>query len=129
MHLCANVLLQSLIPLGTLVRRNFSFQVGEKGIANRLYRRLVDRMLQRQHKLMDFFFTLPPLEPPDRLQRIFSLARQSAVEIETHPVDSGEYQFLTGGEIFRRTADLPIARGFAVARPGTPSQSAVLKRA
>ena len=31
MHLCANVLFRGLLPPGTLVRRNFSFQAGEKG--------------------------------------------------------------------------------------------------
>lgn len=113
MHLCANVLLQKLMPFGTLVRRNFSFQANEKGLANRLYRRFVDGILYRRHELVDFMFTLPPLEPPDRLQRIFTLARQFAVEVEAHPVNPQEYQFLTGGEIFRRTGDLSIAPRFA----------------
>jgi len=36
MHLCANVLLGKLLPSGTLVRRNFSLGVEEKGRANRL---------------------------------------------------------------------------------------------
>src|SRR5262249_57956392 len=35
MHLCANVVLQGLLPTGTVVRRNFSFRTGEKGIVNR----------------------------------------------------------------------------------------------
>ena len=122
MHLCANVVLGNLLPLGILVRRNFSFQAGEKGLGNRLYRRLVDRMLRRRNNLMDFLFALLPLEPPDRLQRIFSLARQFSVEVETHPVNPEEYRFLMGGEIFRRTRDLQIAPGFAVARWRTPSQ-------
>src|SRR5947199_391206 len=37
MHLCANVLLGGLLPRGTLVRRNFSFQRGERSFFNRLY--------------------------------------------------------------------------------------------
>jgi len=118
MHLCANVVLQNLMPFGAVVRRNFSFQTDEKGLANRLYRRFVDRLLRRRHELMDFFFALPPLEPPHRLQRIFSLARQFAVEVETHPVDPEEYRFLTRGEVFRRTENLPIARRFAFTRRG-----------
>ena len=117
MHLCTNVVIQGLMPSGTVVRRNFSFQPGEKGLVNRLYRRLVDGMLHRRHELVDFMFTLPPLEPADRLQRIFSLARQFAVEVEAHPVNPEEYQFLIGGEIFRRIGDLPIACRFAVAKP------------
>src|SRR5258708_23389225 len=39
MHLCANVVLQKLMPRGTIVRRNFSFAAGEKRLLNRLFRR------------------------------------------------------------------------------------------
>ena len=103
MHLCANVVLRGLLPAGTIVRRSFSFQRGEKSLVNILYRRVVDRMLARRHRLVDHFFSLAPLEPPIRLQRIFALARQGVVEVETHPVGHEEYRFLTDGEIFRRT--------------------------
>jgi len=112
MHLCSNVLLQGLLPRGTVVRRNFSFQPGEKGVFNRFYRLLVDRMMARRHCHTDFFFSLPPLEPAGRLQRIFSLATQFVVEVETHLVNPEEHRFLAGGEIFRHLADLPIARRF-----------------
>jgi len=108
MHLCANVILQNLLPSGTIVRRNFSFLQGEKGVCNRVYRRLVDSMLRRRHQLMDFLFALPPLQPPLRLDKIFSLARQFRVELETHPHNPEEYRFLTGGEFFRRTRDLTV---------------------
>ena len=112
MHLCANVLLQGLMPPGTLVRRNFSFQSGEKSVWNRVYRRCVDRMLERRHRVVDFFFSLAPLEPSGRLQRVFSLARNFAVELETHPANSDEYRFLAGGEIFRRMGDVRIMSAF-----------------
>ena len=118
MHLCANVLLQGLLPPGTIVRRNCTFEPGEKTPLNRLYRQVVDRMLARRHRLTDFLFSLPPLEPSGRLQHIFSLARQFIVELETHPVNPDEYRFLTGGEIFRRAGDLRIARRFAAPRDG-----------
>lgn len=121
MHLCTNILLAKLLPRGTIVRRNFSFQSGEKSLYNRLYRRVVDQMLARRHRLTDFFFSLPPFEPPQRLQRIFSLARQSVVELETHPVNPEEYRFLTGGEIFRWTAGGPIAPCFSVRPEGKRS--------
>jgi len=109
MHLCANVLLGGLLPAGTIARRNFSFQPGEKSGANRLYRAAIDRILARRHRLTDFFFSLPPLAPTERLDRIFDLARQFSVEVESHPVNSEEYRFLAGGEIFRRTSDRPVA--------------------
>jgi chitin disaccharide deacetylase len=117
MHLCANVLFRGLLPAGTLVRRSFSFQPGEKSAMNRLYRRFVDGMLARRHRVVDFFFALAPLEPPDRLQRIFSLARHFVLEVETHPVNPEEYRFLAGGEIFRRTGDVRIASPSVVLRP------------
>jgi chitin disaccharide deacetylase len=100
MHLCANVLIQCLLPRGTAVRRNFAFEAGEKSFSNRLYRGLLDRVLERRHRLTEFFFSLKPLEPRSRLQRILSLGRRFVVELETHPSDSEEYRFLTRGEIF-----------------------------
>jgi len=122
MHLCANMLLGGLLPPGTLVRRNFSFQAGEKSLWNRLYRRFVDDMLARRHRLVDFFFSLAPLEPPGRLQRIFSLAREFVVEVETHPVQPEEYRLLTGGEIFRLAGDVRIAPPSAVPRRSCPGR-------
>jgi hypothetical protein len=109
MHLSANVLLARLLPAGTLVRRNFSFGAGEKSLANVLYRRLVDRLLARRHRLVDFFFSLPPLRPASRLQRIFALARDFAVEVETHPVNPEEHRFLTTGGLFREAQGARIA--------------------
>jgi hypothetical protein len=118
MHLCANVRWRKLLPAGTLVRRNFSFQPGEKGLVNRLYRKTVDRALARRHRLVDFLFPLPPLEPAGRLQRICSLARDSVVELETHPVNPDEYRFLCGGEMVRRFEGLSIAPRFVMPKHG-----------
>lgn len=104
MHLCANVLVAGLLPAGTRVRRNFSFFPGEKSFANRFYRRAIDRLLAGHHGLGDFFFSLPPMFPFSRLQRIFALAKEFEVEIETHPVCPDEYRFLTGEEILELVA-------------------------
>jgi chitin disaccharide deacetylase len=123
MHLCANVVLGGLLPAGTLVRRNFSFASGEKSLPNRLYRRAVDGLLARRHRLVDFFFSLVPIEVPGRLPRIISLASRHAVEVETHPALTNEYQFLTGGEIFRLYGAVEIAPSYvrrAVRRPDEP---------
>ena len=108
MHLCANVLFQGLLPPNTIVRRNFSFEAGEKSLWNRLYRSVVDRVLGRRHRLTDYFFSLEPLQPEGRLQRIFSLSREYIVEVEVHPVNQDEYQFLTEGGIGRLTGDVRI---------------------
>jgi hypothetical protein len=120
MHLCANVLLGRLLPPGTLVRRSFSFQRGEKSFCNRLYRHAVDRILARHHRLVDFFFSLAPIEPASRLQRIFSLARQFVVEIETHPIQPDEYRFLTAGGIIRFANGVPIVPASAVSKSAKP---------
>jgi predicted glycoside hydrolase/deacetylase ChbG (UPF0249 family) len=112
MHLCSNVVFGKLLPAGTQIRRNFSFQSGEKSFPNRLYRRWMDGFLKQHHQLVDFLFSLLPLEPLERLQRIFSLAREFVVEVETHPVTPAEYRFLAGGEIFRRVGDVPVASGY-----------------
>lgn len=100
MHLCVNVLLQRLLPAGTIVRRNFSFQPGEKGLLNRCYRMIIDSSLARSHCLTDYFFSLPPLESP-RMRRIAALAREAVVELETHPINPAEYCFLLSGEFLR----------------------------
>jgi hypothetical protein len=115
MHLCMNVLLQRLLPKATIVRRNFSFERGEKSLWNRLYRRAVDHRLARRHRLVDFLFSLSPLEPPGRLRRIYSLVNQSVVELETHPVHPEEYRYLAGGEIFRQIGDARIVPPSAIA--------------
>jgi len=114
MHLSANVLFQGLLPFGTIVRRHFSEESGEKPLRNRLFRKFTDVLLARRHRLVDFFFSLPPFQSPARLQRIFSLACQFIVETETHPADPEEYRFLTGGQVFRWAGDALIARRFVV---------------
>jgi len=120
MHLCSNVLLGGLLPTGIIVRRNFSFLASEKSLANRFYRAVVDRAVERGRRCADFFFSLPPIEPDGRLERILALARRHAVELETHAVNPKEYSFLTSGEIFRRAKDIPVARSYAL--PGWRSQ-------
>jgi hypothetical protein len=115
MHLCANVMFRRLLPPQTIVRPNFSFLPGEKGIVNRFYRRALDRFLVRRHRVVDYFFALAPIEPAARLQRIFSLSRQFVVELETHPVNPEEYCFLTSEKILSQLGDLRIASTFELA--------------
>lgn len=114
MHLCANVVLGRLLPAGTVVRRNFSFGPGEKSFVNRLYRGTQNWTLARRHRMADLFFSLPPLEPPDRLRRIFSMANDHVIEIETHPMNPEEHRFLAGGEIFNWVGDVQIAPEYRI---------------
>lgn len=118
MHLCANVLLQSLLPAGIIVRRNFSFQLGEKGFLNRSYRMVIDSWLARSHPMTDYFFSLPPLESP-RVERIAALAREAVVEVETHPINPDEYRFLLSGELLRCAGEgVSIAPEYVARRSG-----------
>lgn len=114
LHLCANVLLARLLPPGTIVRRNFHFEPGEKSLVNRFYRKAVDARLARRHRLVDFLFPLAPLEPRGRLERLCTLARKSVVEVETHPVNADERSFLTSGEAIRWAGDVAIAPHFSI---------------
>lgn len=114
MHLCANVLVHGLLPAGAFVRRNFCFEPGEKSLWNRLYRRTVDRLLARRHRQTDLFFSLEPLEPRTRVERICALARNAVVELETHPVQPDEYRFLRDAEILRHAPDLRVLPHSAV---------------
>jgi hypothetical protein len=68
--------------------------------------------------MTDFFFSLAPLKPAERLQGIMCLARQFAVEVETHPANPDEYRFLSSGEICGFAGDVRIARGFALKAVG-----------
>ena len=112
MHLCANVVRARLLPSGVAVRRNFSFQPGDKSFVNRSYRQWQDRALARRHPLTHYFYSLPPLEPRSRVERIFALAKSAVVEAETHPVHPAEYQFLMSGEVRQLTSGIPIATRF-----------------
>lgn len=97
-HLCANVLLKRLLPSGTLVRRSFSFEPGQR-VLNRTYRRIVDRILKRRYRTVDGLFSLAPTSAPERLERIRSLAVSGVIEVETHPTQADEYAFLMGEDV------------------------------
>jgi len=114
MHLCANVFFQKLLPTNTIVRRNFSFGPGEKSRINRSCRLWQDRRLARRHRMTDFFFSLPPLNPRTRLEKILFLASRFSVEVETHPVNADEYKFLMDGELTYRTGTVTVARGYCL---------------
>jgi predicted glycoside hydrolase/deacetylase ChbG (UPF0249 family) len=113
MHLCANVLRGKLLPAGTIVRKNFSFRSGEKSWFNRQYRARLDRRIKERHRTTDFFFNLAPIEP-ERLRRIFEVACHSVVEVETHPVNPEEYEYLQGRDIFDHIGGLNIVSGFSL---------------
>ena len=97
-HLCSNMLLAAPIPRGQKVRRTFSFTVGEKGPANWLYRRALDRWVVKRYRTTDYFFALSQQLTDGRLAAMAQLARQANVELETHPVVAEERDLLLGPE-------------------------------
>lgn len=108
MHLAANVLLGRLLPLDTILRPHFSREPGEKRIRNSIFRYYAKLMVARSYRTVDCLFALPPLEPK-RLQDIFSKSREITIEVETHPTNPIEYEFLTGGALFRLLGDITLS--------------------
>jgi predicted glycoside hydrolase/deacetylase ChbG (UPF0249 family) len=94
MHLCANMLVDTVIPGGEKVRRSFSFFPGEKSTLNRAYRRMVNGRLAGKYKLTEYFFALSQHLDAERLARVATLAANATVELMTHPVVSREGELL-----------------------------------
>ena len=97
-HLCANMLLDRIIPRGERVRRNFSFWPEEKGILNRTYRHVIDQMLARRHRVTDYFFALSQCIEKNCLTRTVELATSATVEIMSHPANANEFAYLMSDE-------------------------------
>ena len=122
MHLCANMLVDVVIPRGSLVRRNLTFAPGEKGLLNRAYRRFVDACLGRRYVVTDYFFSLEHCLSGrgQSVSRVADLAKVADVEIMTHPHRTGEFDYLAGeryrtvlGGVMKGTyADLSVKRGY-----------------
>lgn len=106
MHLCANILIDRIIPPHFKVRRNFTFATGEKDSFNRFYRYLVDLWLTRRYTCTDFFFSISPFHELQRLKRIVRLAISSNVELMVHPQKPEEYDYLMTAEYLNIIADV-----------------------
>lgn len=97
MHLCTNMIASGRYPKGLKIRRNFTFNSGEKDPFNRLYRYFVDRWLRSRFLCTDFFFSLAPIDK-GKLQRLVLLSKSSDVELMVHPGVEKEYSFLLSPE-------------------------------
>jgi predicted glycoside hydrolase/deacetylase ChbG (UPF0249 family) len=94
MHLCANVLLSKMIPKGERVRGTFTFDQGEKSVFNRLYRQILDLFVSGRFISTDCFFSIEPIQNIERLRKIFNNAVRKNIEIEVHPENTEEIEFL-----------------------------------
>ena len=109
-HLAANVQLQTLVPQGTVSRRFFTFGPGESRLSRRIYSSMISALLHRRHHLTDYLFSIEPLQPVSRLEKIMALAQAGTVELETHPARESERDFLLGPEFARLTGGVHLAR-------------------
>jgi hypothetical protein len=96
MHLCTNALIDRIIPFGSCVRRNFSFEPGERGFVNRSYRRIVDGWLRRHYCCTDYFYSLEKAFNSGKLGKIIDLAGSANVEVMVHPEIKESFDFLNG---------------------------------
>ena len=101
MHLCANMLVNKVIPYGENIRRNFSFWPGEKNRINRCYRSVVDAWLRTRYRTTDYFFSLKLARLNRSVARVRELSKQSLVELMTHPAASDEFNYLFSNDYER----------------------------
>lgn len=94
MHLCANMLASKMIPKGTRVRRTFTFNSDEKSIINLLYRSFLNRWISNRFISTDCFFSIVPVQDHKRLRQIITRAVKEDIEIEVHPENDEEIEFL-----------------------------------
>ena len=106
MHLCSNMLIDRIIPLGARVRGTFSFQQGEKGALNRAYRAAVQWWVAGRYTAPDYFFALSQCLHGKRLERALKLSRTAQVELMTHPIQAEEYTRLTGEDFHSLLAEV-----------------------
>jgi hypothetical protein len=104
MHLCANMLLDRVIPPGEKIRRSFSFFPGQKGWVNYGYRWLIVKWIGRKYQSTDFLFALPDCIRFDGFARVVALARRANVELETHPEVIAESEWLLSDACARMRA-------------------------
>lgn len=95
MHLCVNLLASRLIPNKARIRTTFTFDQGEKNPFNLLYRRLLAKYISGRYISTDSFFSIAPIQNYERLQRIFARSEKETIEIEVHPENKEEVDFLT----------------------------------
>jgi predicted glycoside hydrolase/deacetylase ChbG (UPF0249 family) len=108
MHLCANVLAGQLIPNGARVRTTFTFDQGERNPFNRLYRRYINGIVSRRYITTDRFYSIVPVRNRERLRMILSNASREDVEVEVHPENADEIEFLMSDEYGHFMGSVPM---------------------
>jgi hypothetical protein len=127
-HLCPNMLIQGLLPAGESIRRTFTYFPGERGVVNRAYRAMLDRWITRRYCVTDYLFNLVECATPARLERVGTLAKDFAVELETHPIRPEERAFLLSEDFVAKLGGARLAP-YAALRSAKAAQCGRVKRA
>jgi predicted glycoside hydrolase/deacetylase ChbG (UPF0249 family) len=114
MHLCANMLFSGMIPTGAAVRNTFTFALCEKGVLNTLYRRFLRTWLSRRFVTTDSFFSIAGTGKT-KLSDIIGRAAGESVEIEVHPENTEEKNFLLSDDWINTVRSIPTG-GFRLLR-------------
>ena len=93
-HLCANMLARHLIPRGARVRQTFTCEPRKGGLIRRFYRRALSRYIAKRFVSTDSFFGIEPIRDQKRLGHIIGRAAHEDVEIEVHPENDIEMEYL-----------------------------------
>lgn len=120
-HLCSNVLLGKIIPDGSRVRRSFTFERGERHIANRLYRRFVDCVVRKRFITTDMFFAAVPSEQLNTLKKHIELAKIHNVELMVHLSSQTGVEYLMQQDFIHSIRQVP--RGTYRDLPGKPASN------
>lgn len=98
MHLSTNGLWALRHFPGKRVRRNFTFDAGEKSFWNRCLRNLIDRLVNQRYSLTDRFYSLETVLNQGSLPKIVEASKRHVVELMTHPIYPEEGAFLLSSE-------------------------------
>jgi len=101
LHLCSNMLISRVIPRGLKVRRSFSLWPGDKGLVKRFYYNTLYGWLRRRYLVTDYFFSLEQCLATRRMESVLKLAKQSNVELMTHPGAYVERRYLQSDECLK----------------------------
>lgn len=108
MHLCANMLIRNLIPKGARVRGTFTFESGEKSLFNLLYRKCLTLWISSRFHAPHGFFSIVPVQDFKRLENIINRAVRENIELEVHPENAEEIEFLLSDQYKALIDTVPI---------------------
>src|SRR4030067_210846 len=70
MHLASNMIIDTIVQPGNIIRRNFYFFPKEKSVLNRYYRFAMDWWLSKKYRITDYFFSLSQNMARNRFKRL-----------------------------------------------------------